>query len=555
MSQPSKSNKSRKRPRTDKQSAVERENKKMIEKYAHGTVNFRPKKNAPKKLRKTLEETNKQIVESAKATGDTEVLLPADAGYIEMDNGVKTFKLKQKDLRQHVDSNTGRNIMDLRLTNFGPYRASYSRNGRHMIFCGSKGHVATMDCHKMNVGMELQLQQDVHDAQFLHNETFLAVAQERYAYIYDAKGVELHCMRRHERPYKLDFLPYHFLLTSIGHSGWIKWHDVSTGQFVAGYSTGHGPSRVLKHNPVNAVSHVGHANGVVTLWSPAAGRALVSMFCHKSPVTDVAVDVEGRYMATAGLDGYMKVWDLRKFSCLHAYKPRRPAVSLDISDTGLIAMAVGREIQILKDAFTRPVDVTYLQHEVKCTGARVAGEGAVASKKVLASSISLHSVKFRPFEDVLVAGHSHGVSSIVVPGAGEANFDTFENNPYANPKQRREGEIQSLLTKLSHEMIGLDASFVGTVDKDQDTLRVEQQDVFVNANAKVIEKKERDKKRGRNKISAKLRRKQKNVIDAQTIKLRDALKRQQEAREKAQKQEEATSNLPPGQRALKRFMT
>ena len=35
----------------------------------------------------------------------------------------------------------------------------------------------------------------------------------------------------------------------------------------------------------------------------------------------------------------------------------------------------------------------------------------------------------------------------------------------------------------------IDASFVGTVDKDQDTLRVEQQDVFVNANAKVIEKK------------------------------------------------------------------
>ena len=37
---------------------------------------------------------------------------------------------------------------------------------------------------------------------------------------------------------------------------------------------------------------------------------------------------------------------------------------------------------------------------------------------------------------------------------------------------------------------------------------------------KAIMKKEKNKKRGRNKISAKLRRKQKNVVDAQTIKLK-----------------------------------
>lgn len=345
-------------------------------------------------------------------------------------------------------------------------------------------------------------------------------------------------MRRHERPYRLDFLPYHYLLTTVGHSGWIKWHDVSTGEYVTGYSTGHGPTRVLKHNRTNAVSHVGHSNGVVSLWSPAAGKALVSMFCHKSPVTDLAIDNSGRYMATAGLDGFMKVWDLRKYACIHAFKPRHPVLSLDISDTGLIAMGVGRQAQVLRDAFIRPVDVTYLQHEVTCTGTRIAGEGAVASKRALASSISVHSVKFRPYEDVLAIGHSHGVSSIVVPGAGEANFDSFESNPFANPKQRREGEIQTLLGKLSHEMIGLgethcvcslvetlitlrsciaDSSFVGTVDKDQDTLRVEQQELFYAANEKAVDKKERNRARGKNKISAKLRRKQKNVVDAQTV--------------------------------------
>jgi hypothetical protein len=55
------------------------------------------------------------------------------------------------------------------------------------------------------------------------------------------------------------------------------------------------------------------------------------------------------------------------------------------------------------------------------------------------------------------------------------------------------------------------------VDKDQETLRVEQQEVFYAANDKAVEKKERNRARGKNKISAKLRRKQKNVVDAQTV--------------------------------------
>lgn len=376
-------------------------------------------------------------------------------------------------------------------------------------------------------------------------------------------------MRRHERPYRLNFLPYHYLLTSIGHSGWIKWHDVSTGEFVAGFATGHGPCRVLKHNPINAVSHLGHTNGVVTLWSPAAGKSLVSMFCHRSPVTDLAIDLEGKYMATAGHDGFMKVWDLRMFRCLHAYKTKHPVVSLDISDRGLIAMGFGRQVQILKDAFLQPMDVTYLQHELSSTGTRIAGEGAVASKKALKSSLLVSNVKFRPFEDVLAIGHSHGISTIVVPGAGEANFDSFEVNPFANAKQRRELEIQSLLTKLQPEMIGLDSSFIASVDKEHDLLKSEQDEVFYHANQKAIQKKvmvpnsigwshfslsqEKNRKRGKNKISAKLRRKQKNVVDAQTIKLRDTLKRQQEAREKAKQGPAEEQVLAPGERALQRF--
>ena len=263
-----------------------------------------------KNLRKTLQETRKDLEDSAKANTAAEVLLPASRGSIEVEgnSNEKTYRLRQKDIvnKSLVDLNSLKNLFDFQLR-FGPYRINYSRNGRYMLFGGFKGHVAIMDCLRTSVSTELQLKEELHDIHYLHNETMFAAAQKKYLYIYDYKGVEIHCMKRHEHPYAIDFLPYHYLLTSIGHSGWIKWHDISIGEYVAGYQTGFGPARVLKHNPYNAVSHVGHSNGVVTLWSPAAGKPLASIFCHKSPINDIAIDREGRYLTTAGMDGLVKV--------------------------------------------------------------------------------------------------------------------------------------------------------------------------------------------------------------------------------------------------------
>jgi len=49
---------------------------------------------------------------------------------------------------------------------------------------------------------------------FLHDNTYFATAQKKYAYIYDRDGVELHCLKKHGRPAKLEFLPHHFLLAT-----------------------------------------------------------------------------------------------------------------------------------------------------------------------------------------------------------------------------------------------------------------------------------------------------------------------------------------------------
>jgi hypothetical protein len=150
---------------------------------------------------------------------------------------------------------------------------------------------------------------------------------------------------------------------------------------------------------------------------------------------------------------------------------------------------MGRKIQVLRHAFTNPMDVTYLSHEIRTPNAALSsGSGATAATRALLSKVSIANIQFRPLEDVLCAGHSHGVTSIIVPGSGEANFDSFENNPFASARQRREAEVQNLLNKLSPDLIGLDTSFVGTVEKDEKVLQEEHRVIFNGAN-KVDEKK------------------------------------------------------------------
>jgi hypothetical protein len=55
----------------------------------------------------------------------------------------------------------------------------------------------------------------IFTSRFLQDQSFFAVAQKKYVFIYDRDGVEVHCLKAHIEPTRLEFLPYHWLLATI----------------------------------------------------------------------------------------------------------------------------------------------------------------------------------------------------------------------------------------------------------------------------------------------------------------------------------------------------
>ncbi|RYP82944.1 hypothetical protein DL770_005457 [Monosporascus sp. CRB-9-2] len=319
-----------------------------------------------------------------------------------------------------------------------------------------------------------------------------------------------------------------------GLSGYLKYQDVSTGQLVSEIPTKLGPPVSLTQNPYNAVLHCGHQNGTVTLWSPTSQEPLVKLLAHKGPVRSIAVDREGRYMVSAGQERKMAVWDIRMFKEVNSYFTRQPASSLAISDRNLTAVGWGTQTTIWKDLFVKH---RAEQEKVQSPYMNWGGEG----KRV-------ERVRWCPYEDLLGVSHDSGFSSIIVPGAGEANFDALEVNPFETTKQRQETEVKSLLNKLQPEMIALDPNFIGTLDLRSEQQRQAERDL--DAKPVDIETEIRNKARGRNSALSKYLRKQRkrNVVDEKKLKAEEIWRERQEKRDK--QHEEKQASLGP---ALGRF--
>lgn len=194
-----------------------------------------------------------------------------------------------------------------------------------------------------------------------------AVAQKKYMHIYDSNGIELHCMRDHLEPKHLQFLPFHFLLVSASKLGFLKYLDISTGTTIADIKTKRGEPTCMTQNAQNAIITVGHSSGEVTMWTPNMGSTpVVRMLTHPAaPVTSVSVSQCGKYMVTTGKDSKMKVWDVRNtYKNVHTYFTAAPAVSSSFSDTGLVALGIGHEVQIWKNTAQEKQKAPYMKHRM-----------------------------------------------------------------------------------------------------------------------------------------------------------------------------------------------
>jgi len=371
----------------------------------------------------------------------TEILLTGEPGYIQPEKGEHTWEYKQHDIKEAVDLNSANKIFDLTLNEFGPYTLKYSPNGRYILLGGRKGHVALFDWFNSTLMCELHLNESVHDIAFFHNETMFAVAQKERLFIYDKNGVEIHSLKNHWLPRKLEFLPYHFLLVSGGKMGWLNYQDTSTGDLVAKLQTKLGPIVAMAQNPYNAIVHTGHERGKVSLWAPNMNEPLVTILAHNAGITDIAIDQTGTYMVTSAADSRLKVWDVRKFTEFRTYNLHKNISCLSMSQRGLLATAFGSTIQVWKNYIHTEAKEPYLMHQIPFL---VPAPEFARSKKS-----AVHKLGFCPFEDVLGIGHQGGFSSIVTPGAGEPNIDTYANNPYQTKKSETRNDSGAVVGQNS----------------------------------------------------------------------------------------------------------
>ena len=186
-SKKSKSSESHKKKQTPEQKAEAKAFRAKLEKYqavqgaAFGKAEI--KKTTNSALKKEMKLSDAAKAKAAEAAARAEILLPSSTGELVAHGEDRTWRVTQSQLKDSVDVRTQAKMFDLKLDGFGPYQATYTRNGRYMLLAGRKGHVALMNWHTFGLESEMHVKEQINDIKFLHNETMYAVAQKKYVYI------------------------------------------------------------------------------------------------------------------------------------------------------------------------------------------------------------------------------------------------------------------------------------------------------------------------------------------------------------------------------------
>lgn len=237
-------------------------------------------------------------------------------------------------------------------------------------------------------------------------------------------------------------------------------------------------------NPHNSIIVSGHSNGTINMWSPNySGEPIVKFLAHPTPVNNIAIDRSGNYLVSSSSDKKMKVWDLRNdYSLIYDYYAPSECQSMCISQQGLLAMGYKGSVEIWRDIHKEKQQKPYLKHNF-------------IDKQTYANSM-----KFIDFEDFLGIGTNKGYSQIIVPGSGEPNFDTYENNPFETKNQKKNSQVKKLLEKIPHSMISLTSEkFINTVNSNSKSIKEHESKFDIMAKVKEYTSKEKNKMRKKNK--------------------------------------------------------
>lgn len=428
-----------------------------------------------KRLQARLKAAHSYYHEDRHKTQETKVLLTETNGYIEAEEGENTARISQKSLKTLVPLYSTQRMFELNLK-FGGYHIDYTQNGTFLALAGQQGHISILNWREPKLLTEFHTKELIRDIKFLQNELLFAVAQKKSLFIYDHQGQEVHNLKNHVEPQRLEFLPYHYLLVSSNNHGFLKYLDVSTGKQVAEHRFRFDNVNDMKLNSWNSVINVADSKGIVSMWTPNINKPVARVIAHNGPCLSLSVDLRGLYLVTSGADNKVKIFDNRTLADpLYEYWTEGPARHLEISQTGLLAVSELSKVKIWKDWQVSKQHCPYMEHKGKS---------------------SVIDLKFVPFEDFLGLGSLTGFHNLCVPGAGIANFDSLEVNPFASKRQRQEQEIRSLLDKLPPDTIVVNPHEIGTIDKAEKSV-IEAEEKF--------EKEEREKE-----IMAKKKKKVKN---------------------------------------------
>ncbi|CAH8498239.1 unnamed protein product [Dicrocoelium dendriticum] len=414
--------------------------------------------------RKWTEKFNKRVHQSQQQAAKAAILGTVTPGSLLKDEGER---VTQQQICSQVDIGSATKRFDIQLQG-GPYSIDYSRNGRFLAYCGKSGNVAAFDWMTKKLLFEMNVADTCKDIKFLHQETFIAVAESKTTSIYDNQGVELHCLKQLHQILRLEFLPYHFLLVSSAANGYLYYLDCTVGSVVSSIPTYAGRLGVMCSNPTNAVILLGHHNGSVSFWVPSENRAVVKMLTHQNGLTAISCDLTGNYLATCALDRKLKIWDIRStYDPLSEINLPLSGTSLDYSQRGLLALGAANTVQVLSDPH-----LGFSGSELQPASAVQETIADGVNRRVLRSAYlshyavrPVHRVRFCPYEDVLGLGTNGGISSLLCPGSAEPNYDALEENPFANKRYRQEREVKRLLDKIPYTMISME-SLVGKVRRE-----------------------------------------------------------------------------------------